>query len=101
MRILRKISERFLKLSWNSKQKNKINKNSNFLDLNIKMQNSPFQTKLYDKQGNFSFNVIRMSYKSSNFPHKILYSAMSAKILRICKAITSSQDFIKSATILI
>ena len=41
-----------------------------------------------------------MLYKSSNIPHTMLYSAMSAEILRICKATTKCQDFIKSAKIL-
>ena len=41
------------------KKENHINKNSNFLDLNINIQNSRFQTMFYDKRDNFNFNIIR------------------------------------------
>ena len=37
----------------------------------------------------------------SNFPRKMFYSAMSAEILRVCKALTKFHDFMKSAKILI
>ena len=42
-----------------------------------------------------------MPYKSSNFPDKMFYPAMSAEILRIGKVTTKSQDFIKSTKIII
>ena len=42
-----------------------------------------------------------MPYKSSNIPKKMFYSAMSAEILRICKATTSFKDFLESTNILI
>ena len=42
-----------------------------------------------------------MPYKSSNIPKKMFYSAMSAEILRICKARTSFKDFLESTNILI
>ena len=72
-----------------------------FLDLNIEISNSKFITKLYDKRDNFNFNIIRMPYKSSNIPKKMFYSAMSAEILRICKATTNFKDFLESTNILI
>lgn len=40
------------------KKENHINKNSNFLDLNINIQSSRFQTMFYDKIDNFNFNII-------------------------------------------
>lgn len=40
------------------KKENPINKNSNFLDLNINIQSSRFQTMFYDKRDNFNFNII-------------------------------------------
>ena len=83
------------------KKENQNDKNANFLDLNIEISNSTFQTKLYDKRNNFNFNIIRMPYKSSNIPRKMFYSAMSAEILRICKTTTKFQDFITSARTLI
>ena len=39
----------------------------NFLDLNVKIQDS----KLCDKPDNINFNIIRMSYKLNDIPHKM------------------------------
>ena len=83
------------------KKENQNDNNAHFLDLNIEISNSKFITKLYDKRDNFSFNIIRMPYKSSNIPKKMFYSAMSAEILRICKATTNFKDFLESTNILI
>ena len=83
------------------KKERQIYKTANFLDLNIKKQNSRFQANIYNKRDNFNLNIIGMA--SSNIPNKILilYLAISAEILRICKAIFGFQNFIKSAKILI
>ena len=94
---MRKISEIIVRLSWNSKKKTKLMETHNFLDLNVKIQDS----KLCDKPDNINFNIIRMSYKLNDIPHKMFYSAISADILRISKATTKILDFIKSAKILI
>ena len=94
---MRKISEIIVRLSWNSKKKTKLMEIHNFLDLNVKIQDS----KLCDKPDNINFNIIRMSYKLNYIPHKMFYSAISADILRISKATTKILDFIKSAKILI
>ena len=56
------------------KKENQINKKAIFLNLNIRMQKTRFQTILYN-----SFNTISMQYKSSNIPHKIFYFFMSAE----------------------
>ena len=98
MRILRKIFEIFIQQSWNSKKREP---NATFLDLNINVKSPRFQTKSYDKWNNFNFNIIRIPYKSSNIPQKMFYSAMSAEIIRICKAPTKFQIFLKSAETLI
>ena len=83
------------------KKENDDDKRATFLDLDIEIRYSKFKTKLYDKRDNFDFNIIRMPYKSSNIPQKMFYSAMSAEILRICKATTSFKDFLESTKILI
>ena len=55
-----------------------INKNANFLDLNIKIKNFRFQRKLCYKPDNFDFNIFRVPYKSSNIPREMFYIAISA-----------------------
>ena len=80
------------------KKENQINKNANFLDLKINIQNSRFQIKLYYKREHFNFNIIRVPYKSCNIPHKIFHSVMSGEIPGY---VTKFQKFIKSAKIFI
>ena len=59
MKILRKISGIFIQLSWNSKI-TEIKKRANFLDLNVRIRNYRFQTKIYNEQEKSDFNTIRM-----------------------------------------
>ena len=82
---MRKISGIFITAELELKIKNQIDMNANCSDLNIKVQNSRFHTKLFDKQKNFDFNIISMSHKSSSTRHEMFYSAMSAEILPIRK----------------
>ena len=42
-------------------KENQNNKSANFLDLNMKIQNSRFQIKSYDKRDDFDFDIIRMT----------------------------------------
>ena len=55
MKILRKIFGIY-------KNKKQINKSANFFNLNSKLQNSRFQTKISVKQDIFNFNIIGLSY---------------------------------------
>ena len=70
MRILRKnMQNKTVELEL--KKENCVNKNVNFSDLITEMQSFGFQTKHYDKPDNFNFDIISMSYKSSNIPRKM------------------------------
>lgn len=51
------------------KKENQINENTYFLDSDISIANSRFETK-YDKLYNFNFKIIRMSFKSDNVQNK-------------------------------
>ena len=64
---------------------------TNFLDLNIKIENGSFNTKLYDKRNDFGFDITRFPYKSSNIPCRMFYASVAAEALRICRA-TSKQE---------
>ena len=72
-----------------------------FLDLSISIKGRSFETSLYDKRDNFPFSIVRMPYKSSNIPSKIFYSTLGAEVLRIGRASSSNDDFIRSAKIVI
>ena len=78
---------------------NKENENNhctNFLDLNIGIENGVFITKLFDKRDSFGFNITRLPYRDSNIPCRMFYSSITAECLRICRATTTHDDAITS-----
>ena len=48
------------------KKENANNLEAHFLDLNIKIENNTFITRLYDKRNDYPFKVVRLSYYISN-----------------------------------
>ena len=56
---------------------------------------------LYDKRDHFGFDIARLPYRSSNIPHKMFYSSITAECLRICRATSSDAQAIESIKILL
>ena len=79
MRILRKNIWNIYPTELELKKENQINKDSSFLDLGIKIQNSRFQQKFTNKRDNFDFNIIRIPYES-NISYKMFDLAVSAEV---------------------
>ena len=52
------------------KKENQINENTYFLDSDISIASSRFETKCHDKLYNFNFKIIRMSCKSNIVQNK-------------------------------
>ena len=62
-----------------------------YLDLDIKIVDGVFEYKLYDKRKALRVNrkelhIVRFPFLSSNMPNKMVYSTISAEVLRICRA---------------
>ena len=62
-----------------------------YLDLDIKIDGGVFEYKLYDKRKALRVNrkelhIVRFPFLSSNMPNKMVYSTISAEVLRICRA---------------
>ena len=68
------------------KLENHINTESSYLDLDLKIEDRIFKSRLYDKYAALHFSVVRMPYKCSNMPYKMFSSTISAEVLRICRA---------------
>ena len=79
------------------KKENNENTQATFLDLDIKIKNKQFITKLYDKRDDFPFAIVRMPYLSNNMPRQICYSTIGSEILRIAKCTSENVEFIKSS----
>ena len=67
-----------------------------FSDLHIKIEDSKFFTRFYDKRDNFNFSIVRMPHKDSLMARKMFESSINAEILRICKATTEYNHFVES-----
>lgn len=82
-------------------KENTYNLSTNFLDLNIEINNGVFTTKIFDKRDHFGFHITRLPYKDSNIPYKMFYSSITAECLRICRATTSSTQAVSSLNTLL
>ena len=82
-------------------KENTNNSSTNFLDLNIEIENGVFTTKLFDKRDHFGFHITRLPYKDSNIPYKMFYSSITAECLRVCRATTSSTQAVSSLNTLL
>ena len=65
---------------------------STFLDLDIKIDNGVFSTKLFDKRNDFGFHITRLPFRSSNIPCRMFYSSVAAECLRICRSTSTAED---------
>ena len=82
-------------------KENVTNDETNFLDLNIKINNRVFTTSLYDKRDHFGFDITRLPYRSSNIPCRMFYSSISAECLRICRATSADVQAVNSIKVLL
>ena len=57
---------------------------SSFLDIEIKLSDRQFSSKLFDKRDNFNFSIVRMPDASSTIPSSMVYSSFSAEIFAHC-----------------
>ena len=64
-----------------------------FLDMDIKIIDNKFVTKLYDKRDSYVFEIVRLPHKCSNIPSKMFYNTIGAETLRICRATTDYASF--------
>ena len=83
------------------KVENQLNTESSYLDLDLKVENRIFNSRLYDKRDAFHFSVVRMPYKCSNMPYKMFYSTISEEVLHICCATSNYSFFLDSVKNLI
>ncbi len=48
---------------------------------------------MFDKWDAFPFSIVRMPHRSSNIPNKMVYSSISAEVLRIGRSSTVKNKF--------
>ena len=55
-----------------------------------------YDYRLFDKRDDFSFDIVRFPYSSSNIPTKMFYSTIVPEILRICRSSAEYISFLAS-----
>ena len=50
--------------------------------MNICNENGEFHTRLFDKQDNFGFEIVKMPFYCSNIPSKIFYGSIGQSLLK-------------------
>lgn len=83
------------------KKRKFINLKASFLDLNIIVKHTKFETDVYDKRDAFPFFIVRMPYRDSNIPTRMFYEAVRSEILCIVRTKSSKEMFQKLITILL
>ena len=77
-------------------QLNKANtsdKETPFLDLNIKVIGSDFHTSVYDKRGDFGFPIVNFPWLSDDVPRLPSYGVYISQLVRFTRCCTSVSDF--------
>ncbi len=68
-------------------------KESNYLDLNLKIENSQLTSTLYNKVDAFNFHVIRLPEASSNIHSNICYNTYYSQVIRIGRICSIKKEF--------
>ena len=77
-------------------QLNKTNtsdKETSFLDLNIKVIGSDIHTSVYDKRDDFVFPIVNFQWLSGDFPRLPSYGIHISHLVRFARCCTSVLDF--------
>ena len=57
-----------------------------------------FSMCLFDKRDSFPFSIVRMPFRKSNIPTNTFYSTVGSEVLRIGRATSSVDAFLKLTT---
>ena len=79
------------------KKENNSNSCASFLDLYIYIENGEFHTRLFDKQDNLGFDIVRMPFYCSNIPSKMFYGSIGAEFLKITRATNKIEDLSRTS----
>ena len=72
---------------------NTSEKETSFLDLNIKVIGSDFYTSVYDRRHDFGFPIVNFQWLTGDFPMLPSYGIYSSQLIRFSGCCTSVFDF--------
>ena len=72
---------------------NTLNKETSFLNLNIKVTGSDIHTSVYDKRDDFGFPIVNFPWLSGYVPRLPSYDVYISQLVRFTRCCTSVSDF--------
>ena len=64
------------------------------MDLDIRIEDHKYKTKIYDKRDAFSFDIVAYLDISGNIPESPAYGVCIEQVLRIARNTSHKEDFI-------
>ena len=72
-----------------------------FLDIDIKVDDNRFVTKVYDKRRAFEFDILGLPAYSSNIPNNMAYGIICSQFCRFANICMREQDFLYNCQLII
>ena len=95
---VRAIYPRFLDIT--NTNSNSFN-NASFLDIDVKVNDNKFSTKVYDKRRDFDFEILGLPAFSSNIPKKMAFGIICSQFIRFANICMVKEDFIYNCQLVI
>ena len=64
-----------------------------FLDLNLCISNGRVSTKIYDKRGDFDFDIVNFHFLDGDVPRRTSYGVYISQLIRFARASSNLNDF--------
>ena len=64
-----------------------------FLDLNLCISNGTVSTKIYDKRGDFDFDIVNFLFLDADVPRRTSYGVYISQLIRFARASSNLSDF--------
>ena len=64
-----------------------------FLDLNLSIYNDTVSTKIYNKRGDFDFDIVNFPFLDGDVPRRPFYGVYMSQLIRFVRASSHVNDF--------
>ena len=62
---------------------------ASFLDLHLSISDSFVQTKIYDKQDDFDFDIVNFPFLDGDVPRSTSFGVYISQLIRFCSSVQS------------
>ena len=82
-------------------RENESNNKASFLDIEIEIIDKKFNTRLYDKRKDFSFQIVNFPFLCGNVPKRQSYGVFISQIIRFSRVCMKYQCFVNECRVLV